>query len=630
MKNEKLTHRPVAKITAFFIMALCIPVFFACVAVAVFLWENNYYGNTHERIVTDMFRSISLSAADDLADLVAREETENDPDDLYAHEAAVHCANAAYRVTDSNRKEVFQSEFYDLWADTPWQFQSTILFQGNPMEYRVSVRIDPGLSENDEYRMVFRVTSLLYGWRYAVYVLAFAVSLLAVIAFIFLMYAAGRRPGKEEPVPGTLSKIPFDLLSVVMGGICLYLIVFLGSIFRGTFPELIVSAAVAETAILLFVFWCMLFAEHIKCGGWWKNTLIYRIWHTVWKALRFCFGTAFRWITGIPLVPKTVLIVIGVSFVEFVTQFFFFRFYRNTDARLFCWLLNHAVMGIAIVTIAMQLRRLQKGGEALASGNLSYQTPAEKMLPAFRQHAMNLNSIADGMQTAVAQQMKSERMKTELITNVSHDIKTPLTSIINYIGLLKEEHTAEQEQEYIEVLDRQSHRLKKLTEDLVEASKASSGNMEVHAEKQSMNELLRQALGEHQDRLDQIPLETIVSMPGETVSVDVDGKLMWRILDNLLNNICKYALPGTRCYVELESADHHATIRMKNISKEQLNISADELTERFVRGDASRGGEGSGLGLHISKSLAELMGGILQVTVDGDLFKTEVAFPITQ
>ena len=647
MKKEKLTHRPAAKVFAFVLIGLCIPAFLACVIGAVFMWENHYYESSYETVITTMFRDISSSDADNLIYSVAREELrkEKEPDTLYRHEDAIRYHNAAYLVKNAGNKELFKSETYDDLKDTPWQFQTVFLFRADPFEviyagmtlpaelprdtsaYTVTVRIDPALKGGDAYSLMYRVTFFLYSWRYAVYIVGFAVFLTALLAFIFLMYAAGHHPGQEAPSPGAFARIPFDLLSVILGGICLFLTVFVGATISSRIPELLFAVAATDAAILLFIFWCTQLAVHVKCGGWWKDTVICRLWRLICRVVRFCAVTVWGWLKMIPLIPKTVLIVAGFSFFELLTQLYFDR---DTGARMFFWMLLHAAFGIAVLTVAMWLRRLQKGGEALASGDLSYQTPAGKMLPVFRQHAVNLNSIADGMQKAVAQQMKSERMKTELITNVSHDIKTPLTSIINYIGLLKEPHTPEQEQEYIEVLDRQSHRLKKLTEDLVEASNASSGNMEVHSEKQSMNELLRQAIGEHQDRLEQVPLETIVSMPKETVSACVDGKLMWRVLDNLLNNVCKYALPGTRCYVELENADSHATIRMKNISKERMNIPADELTERFVRGDTSRAGEGSGLGLHISKSLTELMGGVFLVTADGDLFKTEVAFPITQ
>ena len=227
--------------------------------------------------------------------------------------------------------------------------------------------------------------------------------------------------------------------------------------------------------------------------------------------------------------------------------------------------------------------------------------------------------------------MKSEHFRTELITNVSHDIKTPLTSIINYVDLLeKEEIDNEKAREYLEVLSRQSARLKKLIEDLMEASKASTGNVAVNWERCQLNVLLDQCAGEYAEKLKAAQLELVVTKPAEPVVILADGRHMWRVFDNLLNNICKYALAGTRVYLNLEQAKGKAVVTFRNISASQLNISGDELMERFVRGDSSRSTEGSGLGLSIARSLVQLQKGQLALTVDGDLFKVTLQFNIAE
>ena len=232
-----------------------------------------------------------------------------------------------------------------------------------------------------------------------------------------------------------------------------------------------------------------------------------------------------------------------------------------------------------------------------------------------------------GMDAAVARQLKSERMKTELITNVSHDLKTPLTSLISYVDLLKKEGLAsENAPGYVEVLDRQSQRLKKLTEDLVEASKASTGNMTVTKEDTDVNLLLSQAAGEYAERLAAAQLTLVTTLTPAEPHIQADGRLLWRVFDNLLSNVCKYAQPGTRVYLSTEVKEGKTQIAFRNVSREPLNISADELMERFVRGDASRNTEGSGLGLSIARSLTELNGGTLELTVDGDLFKATLIF----
>ena len=228
---------------------------------------------------------------------------------------------------------------------------------------------------------------------------------------------------------------------------------------------------------------------------------------------------------------------------------------------------------------------------------------------------------------AAQKQLKSERMKTELITNVSHDIKTPLTSIINYVDLLQKPHTPEEEKTYLEVLNRQSQRLKKLIEDLMEMSKASTGNLTADITKLDAVESVNQALGEFADKLEKAQLTPVFRHPEESVAMMADGRLAWRVLSNLLSNTVKYALPGTRVYIDVMALEGKVIISLKNISRDELNVDADELMERFVRGDDSRNTEGSGLGLNIAKTLMELQKGQLQLLVDGDLFKVTLIFP---
>ena len=273
------------------------------------------------------------------------------------------------------------------------------------------------------------------------------------------------------------------------------------------------------------------------------------------------------------------------------------------------------------------MKSLKAAGERMAKGNIDEKVDTKHMYWEFKRHAENLNSIGDGMAAAVEQRMKSERLKTELITNVSHDIKTPLTSIVNYVDLLQKPHTPEQESEYLEVLDRQSKRLKKLTEDLVEASKASTGNMNVNLERTNTREIIEQSLAEYGRRMEQGNLTVIVNIPDEAPRAMADGRLLWRVLDNLFNNVCKYALAGTRVYIDAGIEGNEAVISVKNISRDPLNVSADELMERFVRGDSSRHTEGSGLGLNIVQSLITLMHGKFSLSVDGDLFKAEIRLP---
>ena len=292
----------------------------------------------------------------------------------------------------------------------------------------------------------------------------------------------------------------------------------------------------------------------------------------------------------------------------------------------------------------MQWKKISQGIHRLVSGDIEHAIDTTGMYFDFKQDAENLNQVGDTVRRAVNQQMKSERLKTELITNVSHDIKTPLTSIINYVDLLQKEmnhlenpeemnhlenpESRERQQEYLEVLSRQSNRLKKLIQDLIDASKATTGNIEVDIKPMVIDVILNQAIGEFEDRLHACNLELCVDEKVKEKTILADGRHLWRVFDNLLGNIVKYSLPGTRVYIDVDAV-HFASgnrigITFRNISKEKLNIAPEELMERFKRGDSSRNTEGSGLGLSIANSLVQLMDGEMQIHIDGDLFKVQL------
>lgn len=326
---------------------------------------------------------------------------------------------------------------------------------------------------------------------------------------------------------------------------------------------------------------------------------------------------------NIGLLWKIVFVIGAVSFIEFCVLVGFY----DRGGILLLWLLEKLVLCAVIFSLAVQMYELQKASRHMAEGNLSYKINVDKMFWECRKHGENLNKIGEGMAKAVDERMKSERFKTELITNVSHDIKTPLTSIINYVDLLgKEELHNEKASEYLEVLDRQSSKLKKLIEDLVEASKASTGSLSVNSQQMDVGVFVTQTVGEFEEKLSLAGLELIVSKTEDTVYIMADGRHLWRVIDNLMSNICKYAQTGSRVYVNMEVTDKTVCITFRNISKYPLNISGDELMERFVRGDKSRNTEGHGLGLSIAQSLMKLIGGDMCIVVDGDLFKVVLTF----
>lgn len=303
-------------------------------------------------------------------------------------------------------------------------------------------------------------------------------------------------------------------------------------------------------------------------------------------------------------------------------------FYWFEDRLLFMTVFSALVLA-GLFWILRQVVRLQEGIKRLAGGDLTYKMDTKHLHGPFRMYAHDLNRISAGMTVEVERRMKSEHLKTELLTNVSHDIKTPLTSIINYVDLLKNQDIASEDtKSYVEVLDRQSHRLKKLLEDLIEASKAATGNITAELAPTDAAELLRQAEGEYNERLREQKLIPVLRIDAETCSILADGRLLWRVFDNLLGNIVKYAMPGTRVYLELSHRSDRCVITVRNISKDELGIEAEELMERFVRGDAARATEGSGLGLSIARSLTECMKGGFDLVLDGDLFKVILDFPL--
>ena len=324
----------------------------------------------------------------------------------------------------------------------------------------------------------------------------------------------------------------------------------------------------------------------------------------------------------------TCVAVLIIALIEYIVVYVLLGyFYYDAEIRVYK-IIQIILFSVYIIHDALLKRRLRNATDSLADGNFSYQIKLSGLYGDYREIAENLNSISEGMNLAIEERIKSERMKTELITNVSHDLKTPLTSIVNYANLINQE-TCENEKikEYSEVLERQSIRMKRLIDDLVEASKASTGNLDIQLEKCEADILLTQAAGEFEQRLHNCGLELKISQPQNRIQILADSRRLWRVFDNLMNNICKYGQSGTRVYLTLEESEKYAVFTFKNTSRNELNFKADELVERFVRGDLSRNTEGNGLGLSIAKSLTELQNGIFELTIDGDLFKVVLKMP---
>ena len=468
-------------------------------------------------------------------------------------------------------------------------------------------------------------TNLLVENRNTLIWLTAVLFVLCLALVIFLLCAAGHKEGVEGIHLNWVDKIPLDLYLVVaiLLGAGLFA---LGIDLSGAswWFMIVLIALLGAALVLLAMSVLMTLSTRFKSGAFWKNTVIYFCLRLLLRMLKAIKAGVSYCATHLHLYWQAGLIFVGVSLAEL---FFLAAFSRS--AVVVIWVIAKLIEAPLLVLIVISLQKLKAGGEALAEGNLNASVDLKHMYGVLRSHGENLNSIAQGMQKAVQQQLKSERFRTDLITNVSHDIKTPLTSIVNYVDLLKKEDVQpEKAKEYIAVLDRQSARLKKLTEDLVEASKASSGTLPVHLEAVDVNVLLSQVSGEYQSRFELCKLEPIVKLSSEDPQILADGKLLWRVFDNLLSNICKYAMPGTRVSFTSEVQDGRVSLSFKNITNYPLDITADELLERFVRGDSSRSTEGSGLGLSIAQSLTGLQKGTFDLVVDGDLFKANLSFPL--
>lgn len=532
-------------------------------------------------------------------------------------------SNIYFKLTDKDTGEILFStgalnkDDYSGKASAYYQQDmSTSLSDGSEVTAVYQAYLKSPLAPRDSALYVMTWVERLISARYLLIVLTILLLAVCLFLFIFLLCAMGHKEGVDGIYQCWLNKIPLDLFLALLALLFFAWASFLGNIWYIDFWYYILlafgTAALALTLLLSV-------AGRAKAPGFFKNTLIYKV-----------FAWIFRGLGRIPMVWRTMLIWVCWCFVDL--YFTFSNSYYYDSLLPAFWVISRAVLTIVILYLASSLRLLQKEGQAIADGQTDYKgKPIPRWLPALKKHEENLQSIQLGIQKAVDEQTRAERMKTELITNVSHDIKTPLTSIVNYVDLLeKEDIQPEKAKEYVDVLNRQAARLKKLTEDLVEASKASSGSLPVHLAPTDVNVLLSQLAGDYLEKLEDAQLEPIFRPAPSQPVIQADGQLLSRVLGNLFSNICKYAMPGTRVYFESAADENTVSLTFKNISKYELNIPAEELMARFVRGDRSRHTEGSGLGLSIAQSLTELQGGTFRLEIDGDLFKAVVTFPREQ
>lgn len=455
---------------------------------------------------------------------------------------------------------------------------------------------------------------------------------LSIILFVYLTVSMGHSRKKEEIYCNFIDRIPLEILLFLSGMAVSFEVLGLYVMFidisqimyeRITIPFISILSIIAMIYITIMITYSSMI-RRIKAKIFWKNTIVYKCWAFLKRVI---WGNITKFMGRLSANWRLSIYYFGFCIISVIL----FLLALDNGFCVFLLLVWGIWVFMKITDHLKQLKKIRDMINHIYDGKTDFLLNEEEFKGNIRNVAKYLNDIAGGFSNAIEENLKSERMKTELITNVSHDLKTPLTSIINYVDLLKAENIEnEKAKEYIEVLDNKSQRLKKLTEDLVEASKASSGNIKLTMEKLKVKELIHQVTGEFEDKFEVRKLETILSYPEENVFILADSRYLYRVLENIYSNIAKYAKEDTRVYVDIVKNNKKVLIAIKNISKEQLNISADELMQRFVRGDSSRNTEGSGLGLSIAKSLTELQGGSFDIYLDGDLFKVVIEFPIVE
>lgn len=519
------------------------------------------------------------------------------------------------------------SERYYLEADyipvSTFQCEVTVYI---PSEYTVE-----NLST-----FIMRTTDFAIANRYLPFVTGIVSLILMIVIFIYLVCAAGHKAGIEGITPNFIDKIPFDLYLVIITALVGTVIAFYDFVWYNDLLSVIFWICAGVVFLLLAIGIVMTLATRAKLSTVFSNTVIWKVLLLIWKVLKLIarfikkiFAAIVYFFKNMHFAAKTAISLVFIAAFEIIMVLLIWSSYYYFDYMFFfIWLFGNAIILTVAIFNAIAFGKIKKCADELANGNSHAKVDPQYLFGSYNDCASSLNGIGRGIEQAVQERMRSERLKTELITNVSHDLKTPLTSIVNYVDILsKEDIQPEEAKEHVEILVRQSQRMKKLIDDLIEASKASSGATKTELIRSDLGMLLSQSVVEYEEKFKNADLHIKMTLPEKELIALIDGKLMWRVFDNILNNICKYTQPGTRVYITAAEKGNNIEIGFKNISRYELNISGDELMERFVRGDSSRSTEGSGLGLSIAKSLCTLQNSDLSIGIDGDLFKVCITVP---
>lgn len=637
MLMKKLRTSFKAKLTAVIICAVLAAVFSVSLTAVMSLYSENYYFDQGQTALKNKMQEIAVSycntVVDDYYPLVQKSGNKSSAVAKFENSLSKEKSNFSFTLTGIDGKELLSN--FELPADEAIVTASE--------DYSFESYDASGYLVNNEYTVVYSVRNpKLYGssvkddfyyaqiyiqninsMRHLPIVTLVASGVILLTCFLFLVYSVGVKKdadGTVKTVAGITEKVPVDLFAVIFAAICI--VTFLTHNIGSSISRFIGSTLESFVCLCSAGLLILLIAVRFRVGLSHKRLFIYRLYNRYSAKFKKLFDAIGMFLNNIPFIWKTVIILVAVSFAEL---FYLLVFSRSLILAI--WFIEKLIVTPIILFIAINIYTIKSGVDKIADGDIDYKVDTRYLIWDFRKYGESLNNISSKMHQVVDQRMKSERMKTELITNVSHDIKTPLTSIVTYVDLLKNSDNLPDElTDYVDVLDRNSKKLTKLVNDLVDASQASVGSIKVNMQPGDAGVMLTQAAAEYDERMKAAELTPVVTVPDKSLIIMADGRLLWRIFDNLLSNICKYSLSRTRVYMKAEEQNGKVRISFSNISKCPLNVSSDELLERFVRGDSSRNTEGSGLGLSIAQSLASLQNGTLSLDIDGDLFKATIEF----
>ena len=617
-KKYWLAH-PVAKVLLFLATNAALAVLLCCLAVIVDTAQNGLYrtGDAFRLSIDEQFQENAARNFRSVKFYLSMNMENEAEGFLEDRNIAALIMKPIDGQSETYRFSYFRSP-YSI-ENLPTQY----VYNGVEDDVEWSMYLLPDLNAtSDAYTSNYKRFDLEYTFRLWVLVGSVVCAILMLVFAALFISVIGRSYEDGKVKENFFTRFPFDVVTL--------LVLFAAYMCIGVMASFGAEGFIVGGGALfiLSVLWGINLIHRIKVKNVFRNTLCYKLVLLIWKLVQ-----------NIGLIWQTVLLLVIVSFIEFVA--IIFASVVIDDAVFFIvgsfLFIEKCILYPFILYKSLMTGALFKAGKEIAKGNIDYKLNTASFFGPYRTHGENLTNLSDAVNKAVDERMKSERMKTELITNVSHDLKTPLTSVINYSDLINTEAASYNENtdaaesmgkisEYSEVLNRQSNKLKRLLDDLVEVSKASSGNMELIMEKLEAGMILSQALGEYEERFEEKNLETIAAIPEESLYIKADSRKLWRVVDNLLQNIYKYSLPSTRVFVEAKETDGIINIIFKNTSRDIITISPDELTERFTRNDESRHQEGNGLGLAIAKTMTEAMKGKFKIDVDGDLFKVTLTF----